>query len=81
MIQSPLKHFKIVGWSVVVLVFALAGLVFARLSTQGYTEFSSVDLPGIVNISVQLFAIINPFSALPTFLIFTDSMAGLTGGR
>ena len=28
----------------------------------------------IINIAVQLFAIINPFSALPTFLAFTDKL-------
>jgi multiple antibiotic resistance protein len=73
--QSPLKHFKIVSGSIVVLVMALVGLVFARLFTQGLSEIFSVDIREIVNISIQLFAIINPLSALPTFLIFTERLS------
>ena len=68
------KHFRIVRWSLAVIVLALAGLVMARLLAKGFSQISSLDLPQIVNISVQLFAIINPFSALPTFLAFTDRL-------
>jgi len=71
---SLAKHIRIIKWSVVVLVLALAGLVAARLLTNGFSEISSLDISQILNISVQLFAIINPFSALPTFLAFTDGL-------
>ena len=71
---SLAKRFRIVQWSVVVMVLALAGLVAARLLAKGFSEIFSLDALQIVNISVQLFAIINPFSALPTFLAFTDSL-------
>ena len=73
--QLPLKHFRIVRWSVLVLVLALVGLVLAKLFTQGFKEIVSLDFRQIVNISIQLFAIINPFSALPTFLVFTDDLS------
>jgi len=68
------RHFKIVRWSVIVVVLALAGLVAARLFEKGFSQISSLDGGQIVNISVQLFAIINPFSAMPTFLAFTDDL-------
>ena len=71
---SLAKHLRIIQWSVIVLVLALAGLVAARLLAKGLSEIFSVDASQIVNTSVQLFAIINPFSALPTFLAFTDSL-------
>jgi multiple antibiotic resistance protein len=73
---SLTKHFRIIRWSVIVIVLALAGLVAARLFAKGFSQISSLDVPQIVNISVQLFAIINPFSALPTFLAFTDGLTG-----
>lgn len=77
MTMKPLslaKHFRIIQWSVIVLVLALAGLVAARLLAKGFSEIFSLDASQIVNISVQLFAIINPFSALPTFLAFTERL-------
>jgi len=73
--QLPMKHFNIIRGSVIVLVLALAGLVAARLFTQGFREIFTVDAREIVNISIQLFAIINPLSALPTFLIFTERLS------
>jgi hypothetical protein len=71
---SLAKRFKVIRWSVTVLVLALAGLLAARLLAKGFSEIFSLDALQIVNISVQLFAIINPFSALPTFLAFTDRL-------
>ena len=71
---SLAKHIRIVEWSAVVLVLALGGLVAARLLAKGFSEIYSLDPLQIVNIAVQLFAIINPFSALPTFLAFTDTL-------
>ena len=76
---SLTKHMRIIRWSIIVLVLALAGLVATRLLTNGLTEISSLDPLQIINIAVQLFAIINPFSALPTFLAFTDKLG--EGGR
>ena len=73
--QLPMKHFNIIMGSVIVLVLALVGLVLSRLYTQGFKEIFSVDVSEIVNISIQLFAIINPLSALPTFLIFTERLS------
>ncbi len=72
---SLAKHFRIVRGSVIVLVLALAGLVAARLLAKGFTEISSIDASQVLNITVQLFAVINPFSALPTFLAFTGGLS------
>lgn len=71
---SLAKHIRIIQWSVIILVLALAGLVAARLLAKGFSEIYSVNPSQILNISIQLFAIINPFSALPTFLAFTESL-------
>lgn len=74
--QFPLiKHLRIIKWSVVVIVLALFGLVFMRLFAKGLSELFSLDISQIINTSIQLFAIINPLSALPTFLVYTEGLA------
>ena len=40
-----------------------------------------VDIPQIVTISIQLFAIINPLSALPTFLLCTQGLTKVERSR
>jgi len=73
---SLTKHLTIIKWSLAIIILALLGLVFAKLFTRGFKEVFSLDVSQIVNISIQLFAIINPLSILPTFLIYTDHLSG-----
>ena len=63
----------------VTLLLVLALLVFLtsfRLSAGGLREWVQVEPAVIVNISIQLYAIINPISAVPTFLMFTGNLKG-----
>jgi multiple antibiotic resistance protein len=73
--QSPLaRSIRILQWSIVIIVLALIGLVLTRFFAKGLSELLSVDAQQIVNTSIQLFAIINPLSALPTFMIYTEEV-------
>jgi multiple antibiotic resistance protein len=73
--QLPLgRYVRIIEWTIVVIFLALAGLVFLRLFSKGLSELLSLDPRQIINTSIQLFAIINPLSALPTFMVYTEDV-------
>jgi multiple antibiotic resistance protein len=73
--QLPLgRYLRIIEWTIVVIFLALAGLVFLRLFSKGFSELLSLDPRQIINTSIQLFAIINPLSALPTFMVYTEDV-------
>ena len=57
----------------VIIVLILIGLVLAQTVATGVRE-SIADIPKIINISIQLFAIINPLSVLPVFLMYTEGL-------
>jgi multiple antibiotic resistance protein len=67
------KYLRIVRWTAVVIVMALVGLVILRLIARGLAELVSLNARDILNTSVQLFAIINPLSVLPTFMVYTEN--------
>jgi multiple antibiotic resistance protein len=74
--QFPLtKYLRIIRWTVIVIVLALVGLVFMRLFARGLSELISLNAPEILNTSIQLFAIINPLSVLPTFMVYTEDVS------
>lgn len=66
------KYLRIIRWTVIVIVLTLVGLVFMRLFARGLNELVSLNAPEILNTSIQLFAIINPLSVLPTFMVYTE---------
>jgi multiple antibiotic resistance protein len=71
---SLTRYLRIIEWTVVVIFLALIGLVFIRFFAGGLSELFSLDTHQIVNTSIQLFAIINPLSALPTFMVYTEDV-------
>ncbi len=67
------RHSKLIQWSLVVLFMAVVGLFFVKQAAIG--SIFSVDTVQVLNIAIQLFAIINPMSVLPTFLVYTEGLA------
>src|SRR3989337_733294 len=69
-------HSKVFRVSLFVVLALLVFWVSFRLSAGGLREWVQVEPAVIVNISIQLYAIINPISAVPTFLMFTGNLKG-----
>jgi multiple antibiotic resistance protein len=67
------KYLRIIRLSGVVIFLALVGLVVLRLIARGFGELVSLNARDILNTSIQLFAIINPLSVLPTFMVYTEN--------
>ena len=68
------RNKRILLWARLVMISALISLIFIRLFSNGTREIYSIDGLTVVNISIQLFAIINPLSVLPTFEIFVEKL-------
>ena len=64
----------------VVIVLILIGLVLVQTIVTGFRA-GIVNIPQIVTISIQLLAIINPLSALPTFLLCTQGLTKVERSR
>src|SRR5439155_14525024 len=69
------RNKRILLWARLVMISALISLIFIRLFSNGTREIYSIDGLTVVNISIQLFAIINPLSVLPTFEIFVEKLS------
>jgi multiple antibiotic resistance protein len=67
------KYPRIIRWTAIVIVLAIVGLVIMRLATRGSGGLVSLNARDILNTSIQLFAIINPLSVLPTYMIYTET--------
>jgi len=68
------RHGKVFRWAIVLALVMLVFLTSFRLTVGGLREWVQVEPTAILNISIQLFAIMNPISAVPTFLIFTGNL-------
>ena len=68
------RHSRVFRVSLFVVLALLVFWVSFRLSAGGLREWVQVEPAVIVNISIQLYAIINPISAVPTFLMFTGNL-------
>jgi multiple antibiotic resistance protein len=67
------KHLKILKSSLYIALLALIGLFVLKIKAG--KDVFSINFFQILNISIQLFAIINPMSALPNFLIYTEGLS------
>ncbi len=68
------KYLRIIGWSVLIILLTLIGLVFISLSVKGPSEILSFNIREVVNIALQIFAVVNPLSVMPAFLLYTDGL-------
>ncbi|MEM2953284.1 MAG: MarC family protein [Candidatus Bathyarchaeia archaeon] len=59
------------------LLFILALLIFLtsfRFTVGGLKEWVQIEPAAILNITIQLFTIMNPISTVPTFLVYTGNL-------
>ncbi|MDW8023117.1 MAG: MarC family protein [Nitrososphaerota archaeon] len=68
------RHGKVFRLTLLLVIILLVFLTSFRFTVGGLKEWVQIDLPGILNISIQLFTIMNPISTIPTFLIYTGKL-------
>lgn len=68
------KYSRVLRLSLLVLVVALIGLASFRLTVGGVEEYLAIDSAAVLTTAIQLFAIMNPVSAIPVFLSFTNRL-------
>ncbi|HYW00352.1 MAG TPA: MarC family protein [Candidatus Acidoferrum sp.] len=72
------RHIVIRRFAVVIVLILVGLVVFVQTRSIG---FRGVGIPQIVTMSIQLFAIINPLSVLPTFLLCTQGLSNVERSR
>lgn len=68
------KYSHVLRFSLLILVVALVSLASFRLTVGGIKEYAAVDSAAVLTTAIQLFAIMNPVSAIPIFLSFTSRL-------
>jgi len=68
------KYSRVFRFSLLVLAVALAGLASFRLAVGGVKEYLAINSAAVLSTAIQLFAIMNPISAIPIFLSFTSQL-------
>jgi len=68
------RYSRVLRFSLLVLAVALAGLTSFRLAVGGVKEYLAINLSAVLSTAIQLFAIMNPVSAIPIFLSFTSRL-------
>ncbi len=69
------RYSRVTKLALVFLVIFLISLIIQRFFTgQGASEIVNVNIPATLNTLIQLYAIINPWTVLPTFISFTGDL-------
>jgi len=68
------KYSRVLRYSLLVLIVALASLATFRLAVGGVKENLVLNSASILATTIQVFAIMNPISAVPIFLSFTSQL-------
>ncbi len=68
------RHGKVFRLALLLIIILLVFLSSFRFTVGGLKEWVEVDPAAILNISIQLFTIMNPISTIPTFLIYTGKL-------
>ncbi len=70
------RYSRVTRLALVFLVIFLISLVIQRFffSGRGVSEILNINVPDILNTLIQLYAIINPWTVLPTFIAFTGDL-------
>lgn len=68
------RYSRVLRLSLLVLIVALVSLAAFRLTTGGVREYLAIDSAAVLTTAIQLFAIMNPISAIPLFLSFTSQI-------
>jgi multiple antibiotic resistance protein len=68
------RYSRVLRLSILVLIVALISLAAFRLITGGVQEYLAINSAVVLTTAIQLFAIMNPISAIPLFLSFTSQI-------
>jgi len=68
------RYSRVLRFSLLVLIVALVSLASFRLTVGGVREYLAFDSAAVLATAIQLFAIMNPISAIPIFLSFTSRL-------
>jgi len=68
------RYSRVLRFSLLFLAVALASLASFRLAVGGVKEYLAINFATVLSTAIQLFAIMNPVSAIPIFLSFTSQL-------
>jgi len=68
------RHSRVFRLALLLVIVLLVFLTSFRFTVGGLKEWVQVDPAAILNISIQLYTIMNPVSTIPTFLIYTGNL-------
>ncbi|MBS7616787.1 MarC family protein [Candidatus Bathyarchaeota archaeon] len=68
------RHGRVFRLALILAIILLVILTSLRFTVGGLKEWVQVDPAAILNITIQLFTIMNPISTIPTFLIYTGNL-------
>lgn len=68
------RYSRVTRLTLVFLVIFLISLIVQRFFSNGASEILNINTSATLNTLIQLYAIINPFSVLPTFIAFTSEL-------
>jgi len=68
------RHSKVFRLALLLVIVLLVFLASFRFTVGGLKEWVQIDPAAILNISIQLFTIMNPISTIPTFLMYTGKL-------
>lgn len=68
------RHGRVFRLALLLAVILLVFLTSFRFTVGGLKEWVQIEPAAILNITIQLFTIMNPISTIPTFLIYTGKL-------
>ncbi|MGB9714253.1 MAG: MarC family protein [Candidatus Bathyarchaeales archaeon] len=68
------RHGSVFRLALLLAVILLVFLTSFRFTVGGLREWIQIEPAAILNITIQLFTIMNPISTIPTFLIYTGKL-------
>ncbi|MEM2104279.1 MAG: MarC family protein [Candidatus Bathyarchaeia archaeon] len=68
------RHGKVFKLALLLAITLLVFLTSLRFTVGGLKEWIQVDPAAVINITIQLFTIMNPISTVPTFLMYTGRL-------
>jgi multiple antibiotic resistance protein len=68
------RHGRVFRLALLLAVILLVFLTSFRFTVGGLKEWVQIEPAAVLNITIQLFTIMNPISTIPTFLIYTGKL-------
>jgi multiple antibiotic resistance protein len=68
------RHSRVFRIALLLAIILLVFLTSFKYTVGGLGEWTRIDPAAILNITIQLFTIMNPISTIPTFLLYTGNL-------